>query len=102
MAQVCFTPETVSGKLKVVAGTVTLDGGNPTPVDLSKFFKTAIVAAVASYSDSAAPADDHSIVTCSISGTTINLYAWVHAAADPTLQASTSNSAVVNYIAVGY
>lgn len=102
MAQVCYSPDSKTGKLKIVAGTITLDGGNPTPIDLSKFFKTGIVAAVANYADATTPADDHSIVTCAISGRTVNLYAWKHAAADPTLEASTSSTAVVNYVAVGY
>ena len=85
----------------VVAGKVQLDGGNPTPIDLSAYF-TSVEAAVVSMDGSVAPADDPSLITHAISGTTVDVYAWKNTGGtDPTLVASTNNSAVVGWIAVG-
>src|SRR3990167_1108930 len=89
------------GRARIVYGTVTLDGGNATPVDLSAYV-TAIDAAVVSMEGTAAPGADPSAVTSAISGTTLNVYAWkITGAADATLIASTDNARLVNFFAVG-
>lgn len=85
----------------VVAGTVVLDGSNPTPIDLSAYF-TSIEAAVVSMDGSVAPADDPSLITHTISGATVNVYAWKNTGGtDPTLVASTDNARRVHFIAIG-
>ena len=81
-------------------GTVTLDGGNPTPIDLSAYV-TALDGAVVSLEGTATPGDDPVQVTSAISGTTLNVYAWKHDGTDPTLVASTNNARLVNFFALG-
>lgn len=85
----------------LVAGTVVLDGANPTPIDLSAYF-SAVLSAVVSMEGSAAPGDDPSFITSAISGTTVNVYAWKNTGGtDPTLVASTDNARLVNFMAIG-
>ena len=86
---------------RVVGGTVTLDGGNPTPIDLSGYL-SAIGVAVVSIEGSVALGDDPNALTSAISGTTVNVYAWKNATGtDPTQIASTDNARLVNFIAIG-
>lgn len=85
----------------VVAGKVTLDGSNPTPIDLSAYF-SAVDSCVVSMEGSVAPGDDPGLVTSVISGATVNVYAWKNTGGtDPTLVASTDNARLVNFIATG-
>lgn len=85
----------------VIGGTVILDGGNPTPIDLSAYF-TAVLAAVVSLEGSVALGDDPNAVTSAISGATVNVYAWKNVSgSDPTQVASTDNARLVNFIAIG-
>lgn len=88
------------GRERLIIGTVTLDGGNPTPVVLANYV-TAIDAAVVSIEGAGAPGDDPVQVTSAISTTTLNVYAWLHDGTDPTLTASSDNSRLVNFIAFG-
>ena len=101
MAQVVFAPEAVSNRLKIVAGEAALDGSNPTPVDFSAFFSTAVVAVVVNLAGATTPGDGTRLVTYSVSGKTVNFYAWKAAAADPTLEASTGTD-TFSYVVVGY
>ena len=85
----------------VVAGEVTLDGSNPTPVatGLSK-----VLGATASLKQATAPGDDPSWLSVDYSGTdgTLNVYAWKNTGGtDPTLVASTNSTAVVSWVAWG-
>ena len=92
------------GDVRMVWGTVTLDGSNPTPVLLSGYL-SAVDAAVVSMEGSVAPGDDPTSVTSAISGATVNVYAWKHttggAAGNPTVIASTENTRLVNWFAIG-
>ena len=85
----------------IVVGTVTLDGGNPTAIDLSANFKS-IQWAQVSFERTDAPALDPVLVTHAISGQTVNVYAWKHTTVDnPTLIASTDSTEEIAFIAVG-
>lgn len=89
------------GDFRMLCGTVTLDGGNPTPIALANYL-SAIDAAVVSMEGSVAPGVDPSLVTSAISGTTINVYAWkITGVADATLVASADNARLVNWFAIG-
>lgn len=84
---------------KTIAGTVTLDGSNPTPVTTGL---TTIDAAQVSLNSSSAPGDDPSWLSCDWTGGTLNIYAWKNTGGtDPTLVASTNNSAVVSWVVFG-
>lgn len=102
MAQVVFAPETLSNRLKVVAGEIALDGGNPTPVDLSAFFKTKIVAAAATIKGTTALGDNTTVLWYNIVGTRLDLYGGKNTGGnDPTIADSTGTE-TVSYFAVGY
>ena len=94
----------LGGGLKLIAGTVTLDGGNPTPIALANYLKE-IDAAVVSLEGSTATGADPNQVTSAISSTTINVYAWKvtagGAGGNPTEVASTDNARLVNWLAFG-
>jgi hypothetical protein len=84
---------------RVVGGTATLDGSNPTPVTTGL---TTAVAGVAVIEGSTAPGDDPVTLTTEVSTGTLNVYAWKHNGTDPTLVASTDNARVFHWIAIGY
>lgn len=87
--------------VRLVWGQVTLDGGNPTPIDLAPYMSVCLGGAV-SIQGSTAPGDDPSLVTCAASGDDLNVYAWKNTGGtDPTLVASTDNARIVNFIAWG-
>ncbi len=87
--------------LVMVVGTVTLDGANPTPIDLSAYMKAVTWAMVAWETDTA-QAVDPTTVTHTLSGQTVNVHAWkVTSNSNPTLIASTNNSNEVSFIAFG-
>ena len=94
----------LQGSLRLVWGTVILDGGNPTPVELSSVLAACQVG-VATLEGSVAPGDDPTVISAAASGTVLNVYAWKHttggAAGNPTLIASTDNARLVNWIAIG-
>lgn len=88
----------VEGNVLLAGGVIALDGSNPTPVITG--MDTVNVASV-SYEKATAPADDPSWLTVSISGGTINIYAWKNTGGtDPTLVAST-DTGNVHWIALG-
>ena len=90
--------------LRLLVGTVVLDGGNPTPVALAGYV-AALDMAVVSMDGAVAPGADPNSVTSSVSGTTINVYAWKvttgGAAGNPTEIASTDNARLVSWFALG-
>jgi hypothetical protein len=100
MSKQVFAPGERDSRLKFVSDEVALDGSNPTVIDLAGYF-TKILGFVATYKGNVTPGDGHSILTYDIVGTKVNVYAWVHAAADPTLQASAA-TATFTYVAFGY
>ena len=87
--------------LVMVVGTVTLDGSNPTPIDLSAYVK-AVTWAMVNFEASAAQGLDPTAVTQTISGQTVNVYAWKpNAQGDTTLVASGNNTDEISFIAFG-
>lgn len=88
---------------KIAFGEVTLDGANPTPIVTGlAVVETCVVIA----KRSTAPGLDPTHFTVDYGGGvaagTVNVYAWKPTAAnDGTLIASTNNSAVLSYIALG-
>lgn len=99
-----LAPNTLMTEHKVVAVEVTLDGANPTPVATGL---AVVLGAVACLKQTTAPGDDPSWITVdyggSIAAGVVNVLAWKNTGGtDPTLVASTNNSAVVSIIAFGY
>jgi len=88
---------------KMVAGTVTLGGSNPTAVATGL---TAVTSAVACIQDASTPGLDPVILTVDFGGGvaagTVNIYAWKFTSSgNPTLIASTNNAIVVTWFAFG-
>ena len=85
-------------KIARSAAPVALDGSNPTPVAHGL---TTCLAAFVQLVGTAAPGVGTSVLTCAISGASINVYAWkVTGAGDTTLIASTGTE-TFNWIAIG-
>jgi hypothetical protein len=83
---------------RMAYGTIALDGSNPTSVTTGL---NSISCATANLNQSTAPGDATSTLTCTWSGGTLNIYAWMPVSGtDPTLAAST-NTETVSWIAVG-
>ena len=102
---VAITGDAVFGNgLRLLTGTVVLDGGNPTPVTLTNYFAS-LSFGLATMDGSVAPGADPNYVTYNVSGTTLNVYAWKvttgGAAGNPTLIASTDNARIVDWFAIG-
>lgn len=94
------TGRTIRG-VRMIGGTVQLDGSNPTPVALASYLRQ-VKGGVASLEGSTALGDDPGAVTSAVSGTTLNVYAWKNTGGtDPTLVASTDNARLVNWLAWG-
>lgn len=86
---------------RLIAGVLTLDGSNPSPIALASYFRE-VKGAVVSWRTSSAQAVDPTTVTAVVSGTTVNVYAWkVTSAGNPTLIASTDNANQVSFMAWG-
>lgn len=76
----------------IVAGTVALDGSNPTSVATGL---SSISSVTLTIQGSAAPGLSTSVLTYTVSGGTLNIYAWKPTGAlDPTLIASTGTETV--------
>lgn len=91
----------INREMKTIGGTVTLDGSNPTPVTTGL---TTVLGGVCSLNSSTAPGDDPSWLSVGYTGSdgTLNIYAWKNTGGtDPTLVASTNNSASVDWLAWG-
>ncbi len=90
-----------TGDYRLLWGTVTLDGGNPTPIALANYVQS-VDFAVVGLEGSTALGDDPNQVTSAVSTTTVNVYAWKNVSGtDPTYVASTDNARLVNWFAVG-
>lgn len=86
--------------LILVFGSVTLDGANPTPINLDGYCDAVLVGGV-SLQQTSAPGDDPSWLSCNPSGATLNVYAWKNTGGtDPTLVASTNNTAEIAFWAL--
>lgn len=89
---------------RLIAGQVTLDGANPTPIALASYLRQ-VTGGVVSIQGSATPGDDPVAVTCLPNVTTIStldVYAWKNTTGtDPTLVASTDNARIIDFIAWG-
>lgn len=100
--EVEFLPDFgAAGGTQLVTGEVTLDGSNATPIATGL---ATIVSAGVTLKSSAAPGLDPTYVTHDFSGAdgTLNVYAWKPTSSgNPTLIASTNNTFVVSYWAVG-
>jgi hypothetical protein len=85
---------------KLAAGTVTLDGTNPSSATTGL---AAIIACTVVDKRSVAPGDEVSTfttITSAVAGR-LDIYAWVGSATDPTLAASTDSDDVVDYVCIG-
>ncbi len=90
----------IRGK-RLLGGTVTLDGSNPTPVALASYVRQ-LTGGVVSFEGSSALGDDPNALSSAVSGTTLNVYAWKNTnGTDPTQVASTDNARRVNWMAWG-
>lgn len=98
MATGTLAPESKSSRVMVHAGTIALDGSNPTPVQ-TPF--TTILGASVSLNVSTAPGDNTAVVTWAAVGGVLNIYAWKNTSGtDPTLVASTGTESV-GFVVVG-
>lgn len=96
---VTFAPEKLSSNTYIVAGTVVLDGTNPT--DVVTNFST-IVAAFVQEQTAVAPALTASVFTSSVSGGTLSIQAWEPTGAGDTTLVASSDAGTVNYFIIGY
>jgi hypothetical protein len=99
---ITLAPTTLGNEAKLFAGEVTLDGSNPTNIDTGL---RGIVAAEVTQKTAVAPGDDPSAftVTYSESSGILSVHAWRNTGGtDPTLIASTNNTAVISVVAVGF
>ena len=99
---VVITADLRQGGLRFMGGTVTLDGANPTPVDLSAYMSSLLVG-VTQMSGSVAPGDDPNLITQQVAAASVlNVYAWKNTSGtDPTQIASTDNARLVDWFAIG-
>lgn len=93
----------VAAGYKIARGEATLDGTNPTPVTTGL---TTVVAAVVSHKTTTAPGLDPTHFTVDYGGGVtageLDIYAWKPTASgNATLIASTNNTAVISWIAIG-
>ena len=93
----------VSGQ-RFMGGTVTLDGSNATPIELSTYM-TSVLTGVVALQGSGAPGADPNSVSCVVNGTALDVYAWKvttgGAAGNPTEIASTDNARLIHWFAIG-
>jgi hypothetical protein len=80
--------------VKIITGTVQLSGGTETPIPLASYC-TAVLTGIVSIRSTEAH-NDPVAVTCSPSGTTLNVYAWKDDS-DPTMAASDNDTFVVDF-----
>lgn len=86
--------------LKIAAGTITLDGSNPSSATTGL---AAITACAVTNKRSDTPGDDpliFTMATAAVAGR-LDVYAWKTDGADPTLVASTDNDDTIDYVCIG-
>lgn len=98
MGLMILSPDSKSTKLKLFAGSMALDGSNPTVLTLPFSNVTSVALTLAG---STTPGDSTRVLTYAVSGRTLSIYAWKAAVADPTLEASTGTE-TFSYVVVGY
>jgi hypothetical protein len=89
-----------TGAWKLAAGTITLDGTNPSSATTGL---AAIIACAVTDKRSTAPGDEVSTFTTATAAVAgrLDVYAWVGSATDPTLAASTDADDTVDWICIG-
>jgi hypothetical protein len=98
MATALLAPNAVMTETKIVAGEQALDGSNPTVLQTGL---RAIVSVHLTLQGGAAPGLNTSLLTYTLSGGTVSVFAWKSTSAtNPTLVASTGTE-VVSYTVVG-
>lgn len=102
-AALATAPAGVAAGYKIARGEVTLDGSNPTSITTGL---ATVVGATVARKSATSPGLDATIVTCDFGGSVaagqLDVYAWKPTGTgDCTLIASTNNSAVVSWIAIG-
>ena len=101
---VVVTAEMRANGLSFLGGTVTLDGANPTPIQLSAYISS-LLTGVATINGSTATGADPNQVSVLINGTSLDVYAWKvttgGAAGNPTEIASTDNARLIYWFAIG-
>ena len=101
MAVVIIGDTLLGGGLRLLVGTVTMDGSNPTPVALVNYLATVHVG-IGTIEGSGALSDDPNQITSAVSGTTLNFYVWKNiSGTDPTYVASTESTRLINWMAIG-
>ena len=90
--------------IRLLFGTVSLDGSNPTPIDLSPYVSS-VLSGVATIQGSTATGADPNQVSCVVNGATLDIYAWKvttgGASGNPTEVASTDSARLIHFFAVG-
>lgn len=90
-----------TGSLKIAAGTVTLDGTNPSSVATGLASITACALTNKRSTTPALDPTDFTIATAAVAGR-LDIYAWKPTAAgDVTLIASTDNNDTIDYVCIG-
>ena len=85
--------------VRLAAGTLTLDGSNPSTAATGL---TSISACTLTMNRSAAPGDEVAVLSYTASGGTLSAYAWTNTGGtDPTLAASTDNNDVIAWMCQG-
>jgi len=101
MAEVVFSPESKSNRVKVVSGAKALDASNPTAVSVAGKMRS-VVSVQLTLLDATAPGVGTSVLTYSVSGTAVSVYAWKPtSSSNPTLIASTGTE-TFSYTVIGY
>ena len=87
-----------------MGGTVSLDGSNPTPIDLSTYMSS-VLTGVATLQGSTATGADPNQVSVVVNGSTLDVYAWKvttgGASGNPTEVASTDSARLIHWFAIG-
>lgn len=89
-----------TGDYRILWGTVTLDGTNPTPVTLTNYVQS-IDFGVANIIATASPGDDPTQVCVSVAAAVLNIEAYKTDGSDPTLVDSADNSTEIAWFAIG-
>ena len=89
---------------RFMGGTVTLDGSNPTPIDLSTYMSS-VLTGVATIQGTTATGADPNQVSVVVNGSTLDVYAWKvttgGASGNPTEVASTDSARTIHWFAIG-
>lgn len=85
--------------MKLVWGTVQLDGSGATPIDLAAY-GSAVVQGFVNHNKATTPGDDPVGFTVSWATTILSVWPWKHNGTDPTLVASTDNAEIIAFLAI--